>query len=130
MFRDAGSPWSRSITNGASTFLVALAAVSLFALASPASARPDQIPLVPNPALSTEEPNDPISVMIVGDSITQGQEGDWTWRYRIWQWFKDEGIEVCSVSTLLFHIVANGNIFRLILSGHGGVPGHLRRRTL
>ena len=129
MFRDAGSPWSRSIT-GASTCLVALVAVSLFALASPAAARPDQIPLVPNPALSTEEPNDPISVMIVGDSITQGQEGDWTWRYRIWQWFKDEGIEVCSVSILLFHIVATANIFRLILSGHGGVPGHLRRRTL
>ncbi|WPG99684.1 Esterase, SGNH hydrolase-type [Acrodontium crateriforme] len=25
-------------------------------------------------------------VMIVGDSMTQGLEGDWTWRYRIWQW--------------------------------------------
>lgn len=25
-------------------------------------------------------------VMICGDSMTQGAEGDWTWRYRIWQW--------------------------------------------
>lgn len=25
-------------------------------------------------------------MMIVGDSITHGQEGDFTWRYRLWQW--------------------------------------------
>lgn len=25
-------------------------------------------------------------VMIAGDSMTQGKEGDWTWRYRMWQW--------------------------------------------
>ncbi|KFY45450.1 hypothetical protein V495_02964 [Pseudogymnoascus sp. VKM F-4514 (FW-929)] len=25
-------------------------------------------------------------LMIVGDSISQGMEGDWTWRYRLWQW--------------------------------------------
>jgi hypothetical protein len=36
----------------------------------------------------------PISVMVVGDSITQGHEGDWTWRYRLWEWFRDEGIAV------------------------------------
>jgi hypothetical protein len=34
------------------------------------------------------------SIMIVGDSITQGHEGDWTWRYRLWEWFNDEGIAV------------------------------------
>ena len=31
---------------------------------------------------------DSLRVMIVGDSMTQGQEVDWTWRYRIWQWFQ------------------------------------------
>lgn len=31
-------------------------------------------------------------VLIVGDSITQGQQGDYTWRYRIWQWFQSSGI--------------------------------------
>lgn len=36
----------------------------------------------------------PISVMVVGDSITQGREGDWTWRYRLWQWFQGEGVAV------------------------------------
>jgi hypothetical protein len=35
-----------------------------------------------------------IRVMIVGDSMTQGQQGDWTWRYRIWEWFKEQGIDV------------------------------------
>lgn len=25
-------------------------------------------------------------MLIVGDSITHGQDGDFTWRYRLWQW--------------------------------------------
>ena len=33
-------------------------------------------------------------VLIVGDSISQGQEGDWTWRYRIWQWFRQNSVAV------------------------------------
>lgn len=36
--------------------------------------------------------NDPPSgtrIMIVGDSITHGHDGDFTWRYRIWEWFRD-----------------------------------------
>jgi lysophospholipase L1-like esterase len=35
-----------------------------------------------------------IKVMVVGDSMTQGHEGDWTWRYRLWQWFKDQKVDV------------------------------------
>lgn len=35
-----------------------------------------------------------IKVMVVGDSISQGHDGDWTWRYRMWQWFKREDIAV------------------------------------
>ncbi|OAA82341.1 Fibronectin type III domain protein [Akanthomyces lecanii RCEF 1005] len=31
------------------------------------------------------------TVLIVGDSITHGQEGDFTWRYRISEWFKNYG---------------------------------------
>ncbi|EMF14799.1 carbohydrate esterase family 3 protein, partial [Sphaerulina musiva SO2202] len=26
-------------------------------------------------------------ILIIGDSITHGGEGDYTWRYRLWQWF-------------------------------------------
>jgi lysophospholipase L1-like esterase len=29
-------------------------------------------------------------MMIVGDSISAGQEGDYTWRYRLWQWFQSQ----------------------------------------
>ncbi|KAK4101223.1 carbohydrate esterase family 3 protein [Parathielavia hyrcaniae] len=37
---------------------------------------------------------DAFRVMVVGDSISHGREGDWTWRYRIWQWFEQEGVWV------------------------------------
>ncbi|CAH0045975.1 unnamed protein product [Clonostachys solani] len=31
--------------------------------------------------------------MIVGDSITHGADGDYTWRYRLWQWLKEQGYQ-------------------------------------
>ncbi|KAK4120655.1 carbohydrate esterase family 3 protein [Parathielavia appendiculata] len=37
---------------------------------------------------------DVIKVMVVGDSISHGREGDWTWRYRIWEWFEQQEISV------------------------------------
>ncbi|KAK4178910.1 SGNH hydrolase-type esterase domain-containing protein [Triangularia setosa] len=36
-------------------------------------------------------------VMVVGDSISHGREGDWTWRYRIWEWFRQNNIPVVFV---------------------------------
>ncbi|MET8101877.1 fibronectin type III domain-containing protein [Streptomyces sp. NPDC005236] len=36
----------------------------------------------------------PLRVMVVGDSMSEGMEGDWTWRYRLWQWFKDQHVAV------------------------------------
>lgn len=38
-----------------------------------------------------------IRVLIVGDSMTHGFQGDHTWRYRIWEWFRDQGIAVTLV---------------------------------
>jgi lysophospholipase L1-like esterase len=35
-----------------------------------------------------------LKVMVVGDSMTQGHEGDWTWRYRLWQWFTSRHVAV------------------------------------
>ena len=35
-----------------------------------------------------------LRVMFVGDSMSQGQQGDWTWRYRMWQWFQENNIAV------------------------------------
>lgn len=39
-------------------------------------------------------PRDSIKMMIIGDSISQGHEGDYTWRYRLWQWTQSSGIAV------------------------------------
>lgn len=36
-------------------------------------------------------PADPVRVLIVGDSATQGSSGDWTWRYRLWERLTDAG---------------------------------------
>ncbi|KAL2266830.1 hypothetical protein VTJ83DRAFT_6182 [Remersonia thermophila] len=48
--------------------------------------------------MATLQPPDEVPyafrVMVVGDSISHGREGDWTWRYRIWQWFRKEGVAV------------------------------------
>ncbi|MCB8956064.1 MAG: hypothetical protein H6529_06225 [Nocardioides sp.] len=36
----------------------------------------------------------PTRVLLVGDSVTQGSSGDWTWRYRLWKHFRDVGADV------------------------------------
>lgn len=36
----------------------------------------------------------PLKVMVIGDSISHGLEGDWTWRYRIWEWFGQQRIPI------------------------------------
>jgi lysophospholipase L1-like esterase len=51
-----------------------------------------------NPPVTTPPPPPPsaapIKVMVVGDSMSQGAQGDWTWRYRLWEWFHDEDVKV------------------------------------
>jgi lysophospholipase L1-like esterase len=37
--------------------------------------------LKPDPAAAA----DPVRILLVGDSVTQGSAGDWTWRYRLWK---------------------------------------------
>jgi lysophospholipase L1-like esterase len=51
-------------------------------------------PPAPPPPPDDPPPAAPIKVMVVGDSMTQGAEGDWTWRYRLWEWFHDHGVKV------------------------------------
>lgn len=38
--------------------------------------------------------NTPLKIMIAGDSITHGHEGDFTWRYRIWEWLRANNVSV------------------------------------
>lgn len=33
-------------------------------------------------------------ILLVGDSVTQGSAGDWTWRYRLWKHFQAAGVAV------------------------------------
>lgn len=40
--------------------------------------------LAPAPAGSVDAV-EPVRVLLVGDSVTQGSAGDWTWRYRLWK---------------------------------------------
>lgn len=35
-----------------------------------------------------------LKVMVVGDSMSHGHEGDYTWRYRLWQWFQEQRLSV------------------------------------
>ena len=37
---------------------------------------------------------DPVRILVVGDSMTQGSSGDWTWRYRLWQHLAGHGVPV------------------------------------
>lgn len=71
---------------------------ALAAVASPRSASSIHDDFLHNASTPVLEPRAAIRVMIVGDSITQGREGDWTWRYRLWQWFQEQGVEVCEFS--------------------------------
>ncbi|MEU7844290.1 GDSL-type esterase/lipase family protein [Micromonospora sp. NPDC049114] len=43
---------------------------------------------------TTEGPAGALRVMVVGDSMSQGAEGDWTWRYRLWDWFRTQNVAV------------------------------------
>ena len=33
-------------------------------------------------------------ILIVGDSMTQGSAGDWTWRYGLWKHLDDADVDV------------------------------------
>jgi hypothetical protein len=93
MARGVGSLGLRAMRTGVALPLIAAGALGLLGVAT-ASPGQGQVPLLTNPETAVQKPHQPISVMIVGDSITQGLEGDWTWRYRLWEWFKDQDVKV------------------------------------
>lgn len=39
-------------------------------------------------------PDGELRVMVVGDSLSQGSSGDYTWRYRLWSHLRGAGVEV------------------------------------
>ena len=46
------------------------------------------------PSVAGAEYVDPVRILLVGDSVTQGSSGDWTWRYRLWKHFEAAGVAV------------------------------------
>lgn len=50
-------------------------------------------PVSPGPAGAAVPPR-PVRILLLGDSVTQGSAGDWTWRYRLWQHFERAGVAV------------------------------------
>ncbi|KAH8887946.1 SGNH hydrolase [Thozetella sp. PMI_491] len=40
-----------------------------------------------------KSPAGPYRLIVVGDSISEGWEGAYTWRYRLWQWFREHDVD-------------------------------------
>lgn len=69
-----------------STVLLAVLSLPTTATAqviSPASPDDDT-----TPNLDVVTAQNSIKILVCGDSITQGADGDFTWRYRLWEWFQ------------------------------------------
>jgi hypothetical protein len=104
MSQKLGTAGLRSVAAGIALLLATFGTLdtAVAAVASPFPALPPSIDHFQNASTSILEPRQgAISVMIVGDSITQGHEGDWTWRYRLWQWFQEQGVAVSKFLKLL-----------------------------
>ncbi|WP_435769247.1 GDSL-type esterase/lipase family protein [Nocardioides sp. SYSU DS0651] len=50
--------------------------------------------VLPPGARAVAADDDPVRIMLLGDSVTQGSSGDWTWRYRLWQHLAGVGADV------------------------------------
>ncbi|PRY01577.1 GDSL-type esterase/lipase family protein [Allonocardiopsis opalescens] len=48
----------------------------------------------PLPEVTVGPPSGEARIMIVGDSLSQGSNGDFTWRYRLWQHLRSEPVDV------------------------------------
>lgn len=56
-----------------------------------------------NNLVTTNQQPPVLKILVCGDSITQGADGDFTWRYRLWEWFRqqqeDENTETTTTMT-------------------------------
>jgi hypothetical protein len=98
MIRAKSLRW-RSVATKTAIFLAVIIALRLaFTInATPSSffsRKPAVIKYYPSVPADIELRPEAVSVMVVGDSISQGGEGDWTWRYRLWEWLKSQEIVV------------------------------------
>jgi len=50
--------------------------------------------LIVAPTVPAQATDDDLRVLVMGDSMTHGSAGDWTWRYRLWQTFRAQHVDV------------------------------------
>ncbi|KAE8391618.1 SGNH hydrolase-type esterase domain-containing protein [Aspergillus alliaceus] len=87
--------WRLSSPRLVSSLFVCLAITCLLVMLKMMAVMRDTIEEQPDSGMTAHGFLEPtLKVMIVGDSMSQGREGDWTWRFRIWEWFKDQGLPV------------------------------------
>lgn len=55
---------------------------------------------VPDAASTGVIPKSTVKILVCGDSISQGQEGDFTWRYRLWEWFRSNAQQSAASSSV------------------------------
>lgn len=71
--------------------LIATSVLAVFTVAAwvlyPTQPPPTTSP-TPSPSSHPPTPTPAVKLLIVGDSITQGAEGDYSWRYRLWEWIR------------------------------------------
>jgi len=55
---------------------------------------------------------EPLRLLIIGDSVTQGSSGDWTWRFRLWKHLDSQGVAVDFVGprTEMWDYVDGGSV--------------------
>ena len=63
---------------------------------------------VPGPEPSVARADDPVRILIIGDSMTQGSAGDWTWRYRLWRDLADSraNVDFVGPSDDLYNVIS------------------------
>lgn len=60
------------------------------------------------PLAATSAADEPLRVLVAGDSLTAGINGDYTWRYRLWKEFRRQGQPVEFVGSKAWPYVAAG----------------------
>lgn len=66
-------------------------------LALPDSTTDSNSPSTASAVTSSPDTNT-VRILVCGDSISQGREGDFTWRYRLWEWFQSNSKTQLSTS--------------------------------
>lgn len=56
----------------------------------------------------------PVRILLLGDSVTQGSDGDWTWRYRLWKHLQS------SSTTAIDLVGPNDGVRSLVTQGQDG----------